>query len=98
MGMSRKCSVASCHSEGNQELRQVSLEVWRRNLHNTSRLSLSGGNCVLETLLRQEQDEVLDAGRVAPLVVIPAEYLHHVPDHFGQRSIDDRRKRIASVI
>src|ERR1700739_193573 len=49
----------------------------------------------LEALLNEEADEIDYAVGVAPLVVVPAEDLDAVSDHLGERSVHDRRERVA---
>ena len=51
--------------------------------------------CFLQPLLGQEADQVDDAVGVAPLVVVPAEHLHAVADHLGQRRVDDGAALVA---
>ena len=46
-------------------------------------------SCCLQTLFDQEADQVDNAVRIAPLVVIPAQHLHALANHLGQRRVND---------
>src|ERR1700722_17137282 len=49
----------------------------------------------LQALLREEENEVANAVRVAPLVVVPADDLDRLSEDLGERRIDDRGAGIA---
>ncbi len=49
----------------------------------------------LQALLREEENEVANAVRVAPFVVVPADDLDRASDDLGQRRIDDRGAGVA---
>ncbi len=52
----------------------------------------------LEALLDEEEDEVLDAVGVAPLVVVPADDLGCVADDLGQLGVEDGGERVAAEV
>src|ERR1700744_6008371 len=52
----------------------------------------------LQALLREEENEVANAVRVAPLVVVPADDLDRLPEDLRQRRIDDRGAGLALEI
>src|ERR1700744_3841113 len=49
----------------------------------------------LQALLREEENEVANAVRVAPHVVVPADDLDRLPEDLRQRRIDDRGASVA---
>jgi len=52
----------------------------------------------LEALLQEEEDEVLDAAGVAPLVVVPADDLAGVLDDLGQLGVDDAGESVPAEV
>src|SRR6267142_1562294 len=72
-----------------------SISTWKTK----SKSTLTNVKLSLQSLFRQKSDQVDDAARVSPLVVVPGDHLHQIAvHHLGELRIDDGAVRIAQHV
>src|SRR5712692_4806993 len=72
-----------------------SISTWKTK----SKSTLTNVKLSLQSLLRQESDQVDDAAGVSPLVVVPGDHLHQIAvHHLGESRVDDGAVRIAQHV
>ena len=76
-------------------LKQDQLSLLQRE---KSRSCLSSTASTLQAFFDEEEDEVFDAGGVAPLVVVPGDDLAGLADGFGELGVDDGGEGVAAEV